>query len=130
MTKKMILAFVASVFLMLSAVVQADSVTIVWNCELNDGMTKDDAMATGAKWVKWARTVAGTDEITSSYVTTAVGDYEGFMWVDTFPDLATWAKVAEADAESPDPEIAAEFEALETCSRTRMYNADEAAPAK
>ena len=55
---------------MLSAVVQADSVTIVWNCEL------------------------------------------------------------EADAESPDPEIAAEFEALETCSRTRMYNADEAAPAK
>jgi hypothetical protein len=129
MIKKMILAFVASVFLMLSMGVSAEPVTIVWTCELNDGKTQEDALAVNAKWLKWARDFAGTDEITSSFVTTVVGDFDGFRWVDTYPDLATWAKVAAADAEDLSDTSAA-FDEFETCSGNKMYIAEETVPAK
>ena len=42
MIKKMILAVTATVFLMLSMGVSADTVTIVWTCELNDGKTTEE----------------------------------------------------------------------------------------
>jgi len=128
--KKIIVATVASVLLVLSAVASADPVSMVYSCTLNDGKTKEDALAVNAKWLKWARATAGTDAITSSYVSTVVGDLGGFMWVDTYPDLAAWAKVNGADLETEQPEIAAAFDELETCSKNRVYSATETVPAK
>ena len=127
MIKKMILALVTSAFLLVSAGVSADPVTVVFNCELNDDKTKEDAMAVNAKWLKWSRGIAGTDEITSSFVSTVMGDLGGFMWVDTYPDLATWAKVTAAD---DDEEISAAFDAVESCSRTSMYQGEDTVAAK
>jgi len=129
MIKKTILVFVASVFMMLSVGVSAATVTIVWTCELNDGKTQEDALALNAKWLKWARGFAGTDEITSSFVTTAFGEFGGFLWVDSYPDLATWAKVEEADAEDKS-ETSAAYDELETCSERRMLSSERTVPAK
>jgi hypothetical protein len=126
MTKKMILAFVASVFLLLSAGASAEPVSAVFNCKLNDGMTKDDAMAINAKWLKWARSVGGSDEITSSFVLTVVGEFGGFLWVDNYPDLATWAKVSAAES----PELDEGFDAVQTCSRNSIYQGEETVAAK
>ena len=125
--KKMITAVVMSAFLALSAGASADPVSAVFTCKLNDGKTKEDAMAVNAKWLKWARATAGTDAITSSYVETVVGDLGGFMWVDTYPDLATWAKVADADDQ---PDISAAFDAVETCSRNRLLKGTPTEAAK
>ena len=94
MLKKILLATVTSAFLLLSVAVHAEPVTMVFTCKLKDGSTKDDAMAINARWLKWARATGGSDEITSSYVTTVIGDLGGFMWVDTYPDIATWGKIA------------------------------------
>ena len=129
MTKKMILAMVTTAFLLLSTAVNAETVTIVWTCELNDGKTKEDALAVNAKWLKWARGFANTDEITSSFVAPAVGKFDGFRWVDSYPDLATWAKVAAADAED-ESETSAAFDEVETCSKNKMYSTEETVPAK
>jgi hypothetical protein len=129
MIKKMILAFVASVFLMLSVGVSAETVTIVWTCELNDGKTREDALAVNAKWLKWAHGIAGTDAITSNFVTTAIGEFGGFLWVDSYPDLATWAKVAAADLED-ESETSAAFDELETCSGNTMHRSKMTVPAK
>lgn len=129
MIKKITLAVVTSVILLLSVGASAEPVTIVWSCELNEGKTQEDAMAVNAKWLKWAHEFAGTDEITSSFVTAVVGDFDGFRWVDTYPDLATWAKVAAADAEDVSDTSAA-FDEVETCSGNRMYRGESTVPAK
>ena len=125
MLKKIMLAAVSSVFLLLSVVAQAEPVSIVYSCKLNEGSTKEDAMEINARWLKWARATGGSDEITSSYVSTVVGDFGSFMWVDTYPDIATWGKVVDADSE-----FDAEFEEVATCSGNRMYRGEATVPAK
>ena len=125
MLKKIILATVTSVVLLLSAAALADPVTVVFSCQLKDGSTKEDAMEVNSRWLKWARATGGSDEITSSYVSTMIGDFGSFMWVDTYPDIATWGKVADADSDFDD-----EFDEVATCSGNRMYRGEATVPAK
>jgi len=125
MLKKIMLATVTSVFLLLSVSVYAEPVSIVYSCKLKEGNTKEDAMEINARWLKWARSTAGTDEITSSFVSTIIGDLGGFMWVDTYPDIATWGKIVDADSD-----FDAEFDEVSTCSGNRMYRGEETMPAK
>jgi hypothetical protein len=125
MLKKIMLATATSVFLLLSVAVYAEPVSIVYSCQLKDGNTKEDAMEINARWLKWARATGGSDEITSSYVSTIIGDLGGFMWVDTYPDIATWGKVVDADSE-----FDAEFDEISNCSGSRMYRGEETEPAK
>lgn len=127
MLKKIMLSTIVPVLLLLGAAVHAEPVSIVYSCKLNDGFTKEDAMEINARWLKWAREAGGSDEITSSYVTTVVGDLGGFMWVDTYPSIATWGKVVDDDAAS---EFDAEFDEVATCSGSRMYRGEETVPAK
>lgn len=125
MLKKIMLATATSVFLLLSVAVYAEPVSVVYSCKLKEGSTKEDAMKINARWLKWARATAGTDEITSTYVSTIVGDLGGFMWVDTYPDIATWGKIVDADSD-----FDAEFNEVSTCSGNRMYRGEATVPAK
>ena len=47
------------------------------------------------------------------------------MWVDTYPDIATWGKIADADSEFDD-----EFDQIMTCSNSRMLRGENTVPAK
>jgi hypothetical protein len=125
MLKKIMLATVSSVFLLLSVAVNAEPVSIVYSCQLKEGSTMEDAMEINARWLKWARATGGSDEITSSFVSPVIGDLGGFMWVDTYPDIATWGKIVDADSG-----FDAEFDAISTCSGNRMYRGEETVPAK
>lgn len=125
MLKKIMLAIAASGFLLLSVAVHAEPVSIVFYCQLKEGSTKEEAMEINARWLKWARATGGSDKITSSFVTTVIGELGGFMWVDTYPDIATWGKVADADSA-----FDAEFDEVSTCSRNRMIRGEETVPAK
>jgi len=125
MLMKIMLATITSVFLLLSAAVHAEPVTIVFTCTLNEDSTQEDAMEINSRWLKWARATGGSNEITSSFVTTMIGDLGGFMWVDNYPDIATWGKVSDADSE-----FDAEFDEVSTCSKTRMYRGEATVPAK
>ena len=130
MKKKIPAAIIMSILLVLSAGASADPVSAVFTCKLNDGKTKEDAMAVNAKWLKWARSVAGTDEITSNFVETVVGDFGEFRWVDTYPSLIAWAKVAEADLSNAAPEISQAFEEVETCRNSKLLKPTSTEPAK
>jgi hypothetical protein len=123
----MILAILMTTFLLLSAIASADTVSQVWRCKLNEGKTAEDAQAINGEWLKRARELAGTDAITSTYVTAAVGDVGGFMWVDTFPDFATWAKLMDAE---PDEELDAAFDELQTCEGSRLLQGQPTEAAK
>ena len=117
-------AALAAVLLVFSSAAMADSYVQVISCKLNDGKTKEDAHALNAQWLNWARGVAGTDEIYSSFAATVVGDMEGFRWVDSYPSLVAWATVAEAELEDDDPELAAAFEELAACNESSLVNID------
>ena len=125
MLKKIMLATATAGCLLLSVSVHAEPVTVVFSCKLKEGSTKEDAMEVNARWLKWARSTAGSDEITSSYVSTVIGDLGGFLWVDTYPDIATWGKIVDADSE-----FDAQFDEVSTCSSNRMYRGEETMPAK
>jgi hypothetical protein len=125
--KKISVAIITSVLLVLSAGASADTVSQVWSCKLNEGKTQEDAQAINAKWLKRAREITGSDAVTSTFVNTAVGDTGGFMWVDSFPDFATWAKLMDADENE---ELNAAFNELQTCTGNRLYQGEETEAAK
>lgn len=128
--KRIFIATVSAMFLMLSAGASADMVANVYSCTLKEGKTSEDAHAINGQWLKWARAKAGTDDIRSSYTTSIVGDLEGFMWVDTYPDLAAWAKINGADMEEENPELSEALDALADCSENRLYNMEESKAAE
>ena len=89
--KKMLLGIVLSFALMgFSATTIADEVAEVYNCKLMDGKTIADAQAVNSKWLVWMRANV-SEAIKSTAATPIVGDASGFLYVDTYPDLATWA---------------------------------------
>ncbi|MEL7186413.1 MAG: hypothetical protein AAFN50_08275 [Pseudomonadota bacterium] len=114
-------AALAAVLLVFSSAVMAESYVQVLTCKLNDGMTKEDAHELNAKWLTWARGIAGTDDIQSSFASTVVGDLGGFSWVDSYPSLTAWAAVAEADE---DEELVEAFGELAKCTKSSLINLD------
>jgi hypothetical protein len=121
--RNLMTALFASLSILAGAIAMADTVTEVWTCTLKEGKTAEDAHTVGKKWTAIARKLTGNDEITSSFVTSVVGDAEGFMWVDTYPSLEVWAatQAAFADSEEYAP-IAAALDEVETCSGNRLYS--------
>ena len=130
MIKKIVLAAMAAMFMLVSVGVSADPVVQVLHCKLSDGKTSDDAHALNAQWLKWAHAKAGADEITSAFVSTVVGDFGGFMWVDTYPSLVAWAKISELELEDDEPELSAAFDELATCSSSSLLSPELSVPAK
>jgi hypothetical protein len=66
--------------------------------------------------------LTGNNEITSSWVTAVVGDLGQFMWVDTYPSLEVWTALGTAwENSSEAAALDAQFDANETCSRSRLY---------
>lgn len=111
-------AVVAAVLLVFSSAAMADSYVQVINCKLKEGKTAEEAQALNGKWLTWAREVAGTDDIQSSFAATVVGDLGGFSWVDSYPSLVAWAKVSEADNE----ELDEAFGELADCTKSSLVS--------
>ena len=122
--KKLITVMLASLLLGVSGFSLADPVTMVWTCTLNDGKTAEESQATGKKWVAIVRKLTGNDEITSSWVSSIVGDAGSFLWVDTYPSLEVWAATQTAITDSDEfAPIGEELSENETCSGNRLYRA-------
>jgi hypothetical protein len=98
----------------------ADDYVAAYTCKLNEGKKVEDVLAANSAWLKWVR--ANVNENISSHVGTAVvGNFDMFLFVDSYPDLATWATAVTAlDTEAPD-EIEAGLDAAAKCSENRLW---------
>lgn len=67
-----------------------DRVVNVWNCTLMDGKTIADVQVANGKWVKYINANVEGGDINSFVLTPIVGKRGGFMYVDTYPSLASW----------------------------------------
>lgn len=122
--KKIITVISSCLVLGFAVSAHADGVAESWQCELKDGKTIADVQAVNSKWLKWVNSrVDGA--VRSSIGTAIVGNAEIFMFVDSYPDLATWAAVKDALDSEEGNEISSMFEETSECSANRLWNMEE-----
>jgi hypothetical protein len=96
-----------------------------WNCELKDGKKMEDLQANNVKWLARTRQQAGNDEVYSYAMSPIVGDLTGFMFVDTYPDMATWSGVKSAESTPEGDAIDAAFDELMECKENRLLKSTQ-----
>lgn len=124
--KKLLLgAFVTLVTLFLSGIATADSIAETWTCEVKEGKSIEDVQATNSKWLKWINAHVEGGGITSSVGTAVVGNIETFIFVDTYPNLATWAAAKDVLDSDEGDEIEDLFEDVSECSENRLWKIED-----
>jgi hypothetical protein len=113
--------FIALVTLCLSGIATADSIAEAWTCELKEGKSIEDVQATNSKWLKWVNAHVEGGGITSSVGTTVVGNTEIFIFVDSYPNLTTWAAAKDAMDSDDGNELDDLFEDVSECSENRLW---------
>jgi hypothetical protein len=118
--KKLLGAFASIALLCLSAGAWADKVTEVFECELEKGKTLADAQAVNTKWLAFMKANVSED-ITSAAATTVVGNSKGFLYVDTYPDIAAWAAGKAALQTDEGKAIESGFDDVMECDKNKLY---------
>lgn len=98
----------------------ADSVAAVYTCELKEGKTQEELQAINSRWLKWVRENV-SENIGSSVGTAIVGDQSIFLFVDTYPDLATWAAAITALDSDAASELENMFDEVSECTENRLW---------
>ncbi len=125
MKKLLTATFVALVTLCLSGIATADSIAETWTCEVNDDKKIEDVQAINSKWLKWVNDHVEGGGIKSSVGESVVGNSEKFIFVDTYPDLTTWAAAKEALDSAAGEELDELFEDVSECSENRLWRIED-----
>ena len=122
MKKYPLQVLVAIVFMFFSGSILADTYAQVFNCTLEEGKTAEDAHAANSKWLKWVNANVAGGKVTSSSGVAVVGDNKAFLWVDTYPDLATWSATQTAlDSKEGQAAMKDLFKGITDCSENRLW---------
>jgi len=125
MNKYLLQTLCVTVFVFFSGSVVADTYAEVYNCKLGEGKTVEDAHAANKKWLKWVNANVANGKITSSAGTAIVGDNEAFLWIDTYPDLATWSAAKTAmDSKEGKEALKDLFKDITNCKENRLWKLD------
>ena len=114
-------ALIALVALFLSSIATADSIAEAWTCELKDDKSIEDVQAVNSKWLKWINAHVEGGGITSSVGTSVVGDSTVFIFVDTYPNLTTWAAAKDVLDSDEGDEMDELFADVSECSENRLW---------
>ncbi len=117
--------FVVLVTLCLSGIATADSIAETWTCEVKEGKSIEDVQAINSKWLKWINAHVEGGGITSSIGTTVVGNTEIFIFVDTYPNLSTWAAAKDVLDSDEGEELDDLFEDVSECSQNRLWKIED-----
>lgn len=119
--KKLLLgAFASTALLCFSTGAWADRVSEVFECDLEKGKTLADAQAVNKEWLAFMHANV-SEEITSVAATVLVGKSNEFLYVDTYPDLATWAAGKAALATDEGQAVESGFEDIMECDENKLY---------
>lgn len=120
MNKIVLTILVAFTLVYASSSVFADTIANVVTCELKEGKKQEELQALNSKWLKWVRENVN-ENIESSVGTAVVGDLDVFLFVDSYPDLATWAATETALDSDAASELEDMFEEVSDCSENRLW---------
>ena len=125
MKKLLPVTFVALCALCLSGIAAADSIVETWTCEVKDGKKIEDVQAINSQWLKWVNDHVEGGGITSSVGESVVGNSDRFIFVDTYPNLATWAATKDALDTPEGGELDELFEDVSECSENRLWKIED-----
>ena len=125
MKKLLAVTFVALITLCLSGIAAADSIAETWTCKVKEGKKLEDVQAINSKWLKWVNAHVEGGGITSSVGESVVGNSEKFIFVDTYPNLATWAATKDALDSDAGDELDELFEDVSECSENRLWKIED-----
>lgn len=112
--------------LMLAPQIHAeDGVVEFWDCDLNEGMTLDDAKRINGKWVKLQNESNPDAGIRSWGLSSIVGEPGNFGYMDAYPSLEAWAKGRAVMQTPAGQALEAELDDVATCTVNRLYQATE-----
>ena len=127
-------AFVISM-IGLSAVCEAqvaeeDRIVEIWTCTLNEGYSMEDIESTSIRWLDLVLSGGATD-VDSYRLSHLVGTMRGhepaedvtscFLFVDSFPGVASWMAAKRAETTPEGQEIMAAFTQSNTCGTNTLY---------
>jgi hypothetical protein len=118
-------AFVAMFVLCLSNVAIADSIAESWTCKVAEGKKIADVQAVNSKWLAWINAHVKGGGVSSVVGTPVVGDTESFIFVDTYPDIATWAAAKALFDSAEGIAIEGMFNEVSTCSENRLWRIED-----
>ena len=99
-----------------------DSHTVVmFKCKLKDGKEMEEVRANNVRWLANARKSGESEGINSYALEPQIGELDHFLFIDSYPDLATWAKAQAAEETEESKAINAAFDELMDCEKNRMY---------
>lgn len=117
---KLVTILVTLTIVFFSNAILADSIVAAFTCKLNEGKKKEDVQAINSKWLKWVRENVN-ENIESSFGSAVVGDQDIFLFVDTYPDLNTWAATQTALDSDAASELENMFDEVSKCSENRLW---------
>ncbi|NIP18434.1 MAG: hypothetical protein GWM87_09955 [Xanthomonadales bacterium] len=120
MKKTLTVVLLAFALFLFGQSVLADSVVAAYTCELKEGKKQEELQALNSQWLKWVRENVNED-IQSAVGTAIVGDQGIFLFVDTYPDLGTWAATQTALDSDAASELEDLFEDVSECSENRLW---------
>ena len=97
----------------------------VWDCTLSEGKTMTQVNTINANWVKYINKNVKGGGINSRTVSPLVGDLGSFIFVDSFPNLNSWADAKVEMQSSEGQKIEAEFDDVSDCTSNRLYTSTQ-----
>jgi hypothetical protein len=123
--KKLLTASLAVIGLGVSGLATADSFANVYTCKLKDDVEMEAVQEANGKWLKFVNSKVKGGGITSSVGTAVVGNFETFIFVDTYPSLSAWAATQELLDSDAGDEIDGLFEDLTDCSKNSLWKFED-----
>jgi hypothetical protein len=123
--KKLIAPLIAVLGMSFGGVASADSFANVYTCKLKDDVELEAVQAANSKWLKFVNAKVAGGGITSSVGTAVVGNFETFIFVDTYPSLSSWAATQELLDSDAGDEVDDLFENLTDCSKNSLWKFED-----
>ena len=123
--KKLIAPLIAVLGMSFAGVASADSFANVYTCKLKDDVELEAVQAANSKWLKFVNAKVAGGGITSSVGTAVVGNFETFIFVDTYPSLSAWAATQELLDSDAGDEVDDLFEDLTDCSKNSLWKFED-----
>ena len=121
MNRLLPVTFVALFTLCLSGIAAADSIAETVTCTVKEGKTIEDVQAINSKWLEWVNAHVEGGGIKSSVGEAVIGNVEQFIFVDSYPNLATWAATKDALDSEAGAALNDLFEDVSECSENRLW---------
>ena len=110
----------------LSTVANADTrILEVWNCKLIDGKTIEQVQAANKIWLTFVNGKGQAGGIRSYVMTSVVGDSTGFMFVDSYPNMAAWVETKAALKTPEGVAVEAGIIGVSLCTTNTLHESTE-----